>query len=63
VQRLQPVRLRAEEAAAEHVVRVAGDLHDLAVQRLDRQAAGGLAERAGTEVRLGGYRDPPSLRT
>ena len=52
VQRLQAVRLRAEEAVAEDVVGVAADLHDVAVRRLYRKAAGRLAQRAGAEVRL-----------
>jgi hypothetical protein len=51
VQRLEPVRLGAEEAAAEDVLLVSADLEDGAVARLDRDAAGGFAERAGAEVR------------
>src|SRR3954454_5906085 len=61
VQRLEAVRLRAQKAAAEHVVLVAADLHDLAVHRLDGQPASRLAERAGAEVRLGYCCDPGSL--
>jgi hypothetical protein len=43
VERLQAVRLRAQEAVAEHVLPVAVDLGDLAVDGLDRQPARRLA--------------------
>ena len=43
VERLQPVGLGAEEAAAEDVVGVARDLDDLIALGLDREAAGGFA--------------------
>ena len=57
VELLDPVRLRADEAVAEHVVHVAADRDHLPSLGLDLEAAGGFAERAGPVVR-GHARDP-----
>jgi hypothetical protein len=61
VQRLQAMRLRAQEAAAEDVVLVAADGDDVAARGFDGEPAGRLAERTGAEVRLGFSRDRQSL--
>ena len=51
VQLLDPVRLRADEAVAEDVLRVAANRHHLPPLGLDLETAGGFAERAGSVVR------------
>ena len=50
VELLQPVRLGADEAAAEHVVAVAAHGRDPVAVERDLEPAGGFAERAGPVV-------------
>ena len=50
VQLLEPERLGADEAVAEHVLLVAADRHHLRSLRLHLEPAGGFAERTGAVV-------------